>query len=318
MYNGAVGPAQPLMAGRYRLGALLGRGAMAEVYRAEDVRARRTVAVKLFHPDPDPVERRRFADEARALARFSHPGLVPVYDAGVSEGSPYIAMLLVEGETLRSRLQSGPVARAQVIGWGARLATAIGHVHRGGVIHRDIKPSNILLDVDGSPHLCDFGIALLAGFGRVTSSGEVMGTPAYLAPEQVLGRAIGPAADVYALGLVLLECLTGRMAFPSTNKVETALVRLQESPTVPVELPDELAALLSSMTAMTPNLRPTADQCAATLLRLERLPSPERELWEAQTEEPAPVPAAGGFHWRPLALAIGAAMGIVVAAVTMR
>jgi serine/threonine protein kinase len=315
MHYGAATPAGELMAGRYRLGEMVGRGAMAEVYRARDTLMRRTVAVKLFHPDPDPVERRRFADEARALARFSHPGLVPVYDAGVAGGSPYIAMRLVEGETLRSRLRRGPIERSQVIGWGARLATAIGHVHRGGVIHRDIKPSNILLDVDGNPHLCDFGIALLAGFDRVTSSGEIMGTPAYLAPEQVLGRRIDPAADVYALGLVLLECLTGKMAFPSTNKVETALARLEFSPRVPTDLPDELAALLSSMTAMAPTLRPTADQCAATLLRLERLPLPDPVVDELADAVPVP---SGGFHWRPLALAVGALAGVVAAAVAVR
>jgi serine/threonine protein kinase len=252
-----------VVAGRYRLAAPLGQGAMANVYRAVDNRLDREVAVKLFHPGQDAAVRARFGAEAQALARLSHPGLVGIFDAGVERDRPYLVMQLVDGESLRDRLLCGPLDIDDVVLLGARLATALAHVHGNGIVHRDIKPSNIVLDHNGSPHLADFGIALLLDAARMTGSNEIMGTAAYLSPEQILGSGVGAAADVYSLGLVLLECLTGELEYPGVSKVESALARLHRSPKMPEGISPVLGELLSAMTAREAVDRPAAGDCAA-------------------------------------------------------
>jgi serine/threonine protein kinase len=257
-----------VVAERYRLTGVLGQGALANVYRAVDDRLDREVAVKLFHPGQDAAVRSRFAAEAQALARLSHPGLVGIYDAGVydagAEGDrSYLVMQLVDGESLRERLLAGPLDADTVALLGARLAMALGHVHGNDVVHRDVKPSNIVLDGNGSPHLADFGIALLLDTARMTSSNEIMGTAAYLSPEQILGVPVGAPADIYSLGLVLLECLTGELEYPGVSRVESAVARLHRSPRVPDTVPPVLAELLTAMTAREPEDRPTAGDCAA-------------------------------------------------------
>jgi eukaryotic-like serine/threonine-protein kinase len=265
-----------LIAGRYRLDGLLGIGSMADVHLAQDIQLLRPVAIKLFRPDVDPLARQRFGGEARVLAHLSHPGLVGIYDAGIDGAQPYLVMQLIPGQSLRSRLLAGPLAPAEVIGLGTSLTTAIDHVHRRGIVHRDIKPSNILLDTEGSPHLVDFGIALLVGAVRLTNVGEIVGTAAYLAPEQVLGADIASPTDIYALGLVLLECLTGELAYPGASHVESALARLHRPPDIPSLVPQRLAALLVAMTDTDVDRRPTARQCgdALRLLASSVAPSP--------------------------------------------
>ncbi|HEY3610329.1 MAG TPA: protein kinase [Pseudonocardiaceae bacterium] len=255
-----------VVADRYRLGAPLGQGAMANVYRAVDLRLNRDVAIKLFHPGQDATVRIRFGAEAQALARLSHPGLVGIYDAGVDDDDrPYLVMDLVDGESLRDRLLAGPLAAPEAMALGARLAAALAHVHANDVVHRDVKPSNIVLDAQALPHLADFGIALLLDAARMTGSNEILGTAAYLAPEQILGDPVGASADVYSLGLVLLECLTGELEYPGVSKVESALARLHRPPRVPADVPPALATLLTAMTARCPADRPTAAECAVRL-----------------------------------------------------
>jgi serine/threonine protein kinase len=255
-----------VVADRYRLAAPLGQGAMANVYRAVDLRLDRDVAIKLFHPGQDATGRIRFAAEAQALARLSHPGLVGIHDAGIDDGDrPYLVMQLVDGESLRDRLLAGPLPPAEVLALGARLALALAHVHANDVVHRDIKPSNIVLDAQASPYLADFGIALLLDAARMTSSNEILGTAAYLAPEQILGDPVGAPADVYSLGLVLLECLTGELEYPGVSKVESALARLHRPPRIPADLSPALAELLRAMTARSAQDRPTAAECASRL-----------------------------------------------------
>jgi serine/threonine protein kinase len=261
--SGVAGLSGFVVADRYRLTGPLGQGAMANVYRAVDDRLDRDVALKLFHPGQDAAVRARFGAEAQALARLSHPGLVGIHDAGVEGDRPYLVMQLVDGESLRERLLSGPLAADEVVLLGARLAMALAHVHGNGIVHRDIKPSNIVLDGNGSPHLADFGIALLLDAARMTGSNEIMGTAAYLSPEQILGVDVGAAADVYSLGLVLLECLTGELEYPGVSKVESALARLHRSPRMPDGIPAVLRELLSAMTAREPGHRPSAGDCAA-------------------------------------------------------
>lgn len=276
------------LADRYRLDGLLGSGSMAEVHRAEDTRLLRTVAIKLFRPDADPVAQQRFRDEARVLAQLSHPALVSIFDAGIDNAQPYLVMQLVEGESLRSRLLGGALPPGEAVRLGIRLATAIEHVHRCGIVHRDVKPSNILLDTEGNPYVADFGIALLAGAVRRTNAGQIVGTAAYLAPEQVLGKEIEPAVDVYALGLVLLECLTGELAYPG-GEVESVLARLHRPPHIPSTVSPRLAELLAAMTAAEPALRPTAGQCVDALRMLD----PPTPLADRPTMVPATAMPSG-------------------------
>ncbi|MEU7481696.1 serine/threonine-protein kinase [Lentzea sp. NPDC042327] len=276
-------PPDRLLADRYVLAELLGTGGMADVHRAWDTRLQRHVAVKLFHNGSEVSHERRFDNEVRTLASLSHPRLVDVHDAGTSDGTPFVVLQLIDGCTLRERINSAPLTVGEVRLLGADLAEALAHVHETGVVHRDIKPSNILLDEDGNAHLADFGLARLVGTTRLTRSDQVVGTAAYLAPEQVRGEDPGSAVDVYALGLVLLECLTGRREFEG-SEIESAVARLHRRPAVPDDLPTDLHRLLTLMTSLSPRRRPTAADCARILRASDdsathiALPQPRRRL----------------------------------------
>ena len=252
-----------VVGGRYELGALLGTGASAVVRRAQDRVSGRTFAVKLFHAGASAHDRRRQQREMRALATLHHPGLVALHDGGVEDGRPFIVTDLVEGPTLAERLDAGPLDPEELLGVGARLADALAHVHHAGIVHRDLKPANVLLGADG-PRLADFGIARALDGTAVTGTGYVVGTAAYLAPEQVRGEWVGPEADVYALGLVLLESLTGRREYPGAL-VESATARLHRPPGIPAGLPFALGTALRAMTALDPADRPTAADVATML-----------------------------------------------------
>ncbi|MFD1149949.1 serine/threonine-protein kinase [Saccharothrix hoggarensis] len=253
-----------VLAGRYRLAGKLGAGGMAEVHRAWDVLLRRYVAVKLVDARDD-VGGTRFDREVRTLAGLSHPGLVSVYDVGDCGGMSFVVLQLVEGMTLAERLDDGPLSHVTVRALGHRLADTLAHVHENGVVHRDVKPANILLDRTGVTYLADFGLARSLDATRLTDTRMVLGTAGYLAPEQVRGEEVGPAADVYALGLVLLECLTGRREYGGSDRVEAAVARLHRPPEVPADLPDDLVRLLSLMTSLSVRRRPTAAWCAEQL-----------------------------------------------------
>jgi serine/threonine protein kinase len=262
----AMGAGRPegLLGGRYRLEALIGRGGSAEVWRSTDEALDRPVAVKLVTASGG-EDANRVGDEARLLARLSHPGLVPVYDAGTDEtGRPWVVMELVDGETLADAIRRGPMPSEQVAWTGACLADALAYVHGEGLIHRDVKPANVLLGQDGRVRLTDFGIARLVDAAKVTATGLTVGTASYLSPEQVTAEPVGTAADVYSLGLVLLECLTGKREYPG-SAVEVALARLSRPPAVPPDLPDGWPGLLTAMTDRDPAQRPTCAQVAADL-----------------------------------------------------
>ncbi|MFB2556662.1 serine/threonine-protein kinase [Herbiconiux liangxiaofengii] len=259
-----------LLDGRYRLESRAGEGGMATVYRAVDEQLGRTVAIKVFRPgaaETSDLERTRF--ETRVLASLNHHALVTLYDARVEDTDhAYLAMEFVDGPTLRARIAEGPVPPADVAAMAFDLAEALHVVHDGGVVHRDIKPSNVLLRPSRTPGpafratLADFGIAYLLDSTRVTLPGTIMGTAAYLSPEQVRGAAPAPAADVYALGLLLLESLTGRRAFPQTATHESLMARVSSSPVIPGELGYRWKSLLTAMTATRPEQRPTALEVA--------------------------------------------------------
>ncbi|GAB2960023.1 serine/threonine-protein kinase [Saccharothrix stipae] len=291
-----------LLAGRYELAGTLGVGGMAEVRHGWDTVLRRAVAVKVFHPTADVDAGRRFDNEARTLARLSHPGLVSVYDAGSSGNTAFVVLQLVEGRTLRARIADGPLSVAEVRVLGARLADALAYVHEQDVVHRDVKPSNILLDGDETPYLADFGLAHLAGSTRFTRTDQLVGTAAYLSPEQVRGGEIGPPSDVYSLGLVLLECLTGRREYPGGD-VESAVARLHRPPAVPDELPADLVRLLSLMTSLSVRRRPTARDCAH-VLRTGELPV-------GDDEEPTLVAVPRPRREPPVKALAAAAVGLV-------
>lgn len=249
---------------RFVIGSLLGSGGMAEVYRAYDRTTTSSVAIKVFTGPGLPDDELRLQREARMLASLECPGLIPVYASGTVSRRPYFVMREITGGTLRQRMRE-PLPPRFVARIGGQIAAVLDHVHGLGVVHRDIKPSNILLDdEEKQAYLADFGLALVAEVTRVTTSGVLVGTAGYLAPEQVRGADVGPAADVYSLGLVLLECLTGRSEYPGGD-AEAALARLARSPRIPVDLPLAWVSLLSAMTDMDPARRPTAAQCARSL-----------------------------------------------------
>ncbi|GAB2843586.1 serine/threonine-protein kinase [Lentzea nigeriaca] len=258
-----------LVADRYRLAGILGVGGVAEVRRAWDTVLRRPVAIKLLLSGCDEADRRRFDNEIHTLAGLSHPGLVSVYDAGTIGPMPFVVLQLVDGSTLRDRLAYGPLPVIMVCELGRSLSEALGHVHTHGVVHRDVKPSNILRDRDGTVYLADFGLARAAGTTRLTRSDQFVGTAAYLAPEQVRGGEITSAVDVYALGLVLLECLTGVREYDG-SAIEAAVARLHRRPLVPDHLPFELRRLLTLMTSPHPRQRPSAYECARILQAIGR------------------------------------------------
>ena len=257
-----------VLGGRYELGTLLGTGGVAQVFRARDRVLHREVAVKVFGPGIDPSGPERERAEMRTLAGLSHPNLVPLHDAGTDHdhvpSRAYLVMALVDGVSLAQQLETGPLTQHQVCDLGAQVAGALAYVHGCGLVHRDVKPANILLDRSGRPFLTDFGIARAVGAAALTAVGDTVGTAAYLSPEQVLGAEVGPAADVYALGLVLLEAVTGVREYPGST-AETALARLNRPPRIPQDLPDPLRELLAEMTAVEPVDRPGAEQVAARL-----------------------------------------------------
>jgi hypothetical protein len=299
----SAGSAERIVAGRYRLGPVLGAGGMAVVHEARDLHLGRTVAVKLYMPSMDPMARLRFAEEAKTLARLSDPGLVSVYDAGTDNDQPYLVLQLITGTTLREALTAGPLAADDVRALGEQLAATLAYVHANGVIHRDVKPGNVLLDEQFQPYLADFGVSMLLRGSRVTATGQFVGTAGYLAPEQVLGEPVTAAVDVYALGLVLLECLTGRPEYTGTD-LEAALARLHRSPAIPEHVPADLAALIGAMTARDPTQRPNAARCAQLLRR------PSSAF--ATTE--LPVVARAGRERRGTVSLLAAAAAAVLAA----
>lgn len=256
-----------VVAGRYRLDGLLGRGGVADVYEGVDLRLRRPVAVKVFRPGGAADMEERFDGEGRLLARLQHPGLITVYDCGRDDGTPYLVMELVRGTTLRQRIAKGPLAPAEACRIGAALASALAHVHEAGVVHRDVKPANILLDGAGVPHLTDFGISRMLGTTARTVSGALVGTAAYMAPEQVLGRGAGPAADIYSLGLVLIESIKGELEYGGAP-LEAAMARLHRPPVIPPGIPAAVVELLEAMTDADESRRPDARACRRALVAL--------------------------------------------------
>ena len=241
---------------------------MGVVYRGHDTMLRRDVAVKVFRDGTTEIA--RTASESQLLAALNHPSLVTLYDAHLGAEEPrYLVMEYVEGPTLDERLRRGPLPEPAVSRLAEDLADALDAVHRAGIVHRDVKPANVLLRSPGisgeefSAKLADFGIAYLVDATRLTTPGTIIGSAAYLSPEQVTGADPRASTDVYSLGLVLLEALTGRRAFAQSDLREAVLARLSQDPVIPSEVGHEWGALLTAMTARDPADRPTPGEVVA-------------------------------------------------------
>jgi serine/threonine protein kinase len=241
---------------------------MADVYEAWDSRLDRRVAIKRYREAPYGAGLRRFMAEAELLGGLSHPGLPTVYDVSYDGDRPFLVLRLATAGTLRDRLDTGPLEPGRTAEIGAEIADVLAYVHAKGIVHRDLKPENVLFSANGDCYLSDFGIARAEGAAHITGTHEVIGTAAYLAPEQVSDSSPGPAVDVYALGLVLLECLTGEPEYTGTH-AEVALARLTRPPRIPGTWGSEWRAVLTAMTAADPADRPDAERCASLLRALE-------------------------------------------------
>jgi serine/threonine protein kinase len=266
-----------VLGGRYRVLSRIGRGGMAEVFRAHDDLLDRDVAVKVFRaldgldPDSSTNGAVRRDLELRALAQLNHPNLITLYDGSLSgDGPAFLVLELVHGSDLAARLADGPLPEPEVRVIGAQLADALAYVHAHGLVHRDVKPANILLGTDEAApgevraRLSDFGIVRLVDGPRMTSADLTVGTAYYIAPEQARGSTVGPPADVYALGLVLLEALTGRRSFDGPMH-EALAARLTTRPAIPSGLPAPWPELLAAMTDLDLSRRPEAAEVARQL-----------------------------------------------------
>jgi serine/threonine protein kinase len=253
----------PVLDGRYRLGPLIGRGGMSDVYRARDQRTGTQVAVKILRSN-DATLAARLAREARALQQVHHANLVQVLDSGVIDTRAYLVMTYVDGSTLEARLRGGPLAPGAAASLGAEMASALAYIHARGMVHRDVKPANILVTAGGQVKLADFGIASLADASALTITGSTLGTVAYMAPEQLEHHRVGPNADTWSLGMVLLECLTGRRLYTGAPS-EVIARRLAQPVPIPSDLPAAWQTLLSGMLAQSPAARPPAQDVARQL-----------------------------------------------------
>jgi eukaryotic-like serine/threonine-protein kinase len=231
---------------------------MSEVFLAEDLELGRQVALKLLGRGADPA---RFEREARAAAALTHPNVNQLFDYGEVDGRPFMVLEYLPGGTLEQRLRPGkPLPDAETDEIARDIASGLAHAHDRGLVHRDLKPSNVLFDADGRPKIADFGIARMGGAGTLTEAGTVMGTAAYISPEQAAGAEAGPASDVYSFGVMLFRMLTGRLPFEAEHPMElVAMHRDRAAPPVESVRPDApppLAGLVNSSLAKDPAERP--------------------------------------------------------------
>lgn len=306
-----------LIAQRYRVGASLGRGGMGEVYRGTDEVLGRAVAIKLLLPSGgDPMAGERFQREARAAAMLSDPHLVAVYDFGQYGDGFYLVMELVEGRTVAAELaERGPLTPERAVDIIEQSAAGLAAAHREDVVHRDIKPGNLLVATDGTVKVADFGIAHLPGAETttLTATGQIIGSTHYLAPERARGEQAGKASDIYALGCVLYQLVTGHPPFTAEHPTAILYQHVDTAPIPPSRLRPELSGpfedLLLRMLAKDPTDRPSADELAAGSLRSVPLAG---DMFPAEVVRTIPVAAVNGDI--PEDDANGLAAGAAVAA----
>jgi hypothetical protein len=302
-------PRPPQLAAGQRLGpyeilSLAGRGAMGEVYRARDTRLGRDVALKTlperFAADPERLA--RFQREARASGGLSHPATVTLFDVGAEQGVPYLVSEWLAGETLRTRLATGPFRPEAVCRIGAQLTRGLAAAHARNIVHRDLSPGNVFLCADGTAKILDFGLARLApiesGDDGDTTPGALLGTAGYMAPEQIQGERVDARADLFALGALLHEMCSGRPAFPGSSPVERMAATLRDDPE---RLPGELGAAISRCMARAPEARFQSAQDLA--FHLEALAARGSGQVREEPERGAAKPPAGRPGWMLVAVA---------------
>jgi serine/threonine protein kinase len=282
--------AETLIAGRYRLDTLLGRGGMSEVWCATDLELGRRVALKLLAPHEDNA---RFEREARAVAALAHPNVTQLYDYGESDDRPFMVLEYLPGGSLEDLLREhGALPDGDTLRIGGEIAAGLAHAHARGVVHRDLKPSNVLFDDEGRAKLADFGIArMAAGEGTLTEAGTVLGTAAYISPEQASGQPATAASDVYSFGVLLFRMLTGRLPFDSDDPL-TLVIRHRDEPAPLVndlrpDAPPLLAATADAALAKDPAARPPDGAALVDALSAGIVPTAI-----AETEATAVMPAA--------------------------
>ncbi len=304
-----TGPALPLIPG-YEILGVLGRGGMGVVYQARHLRLKRVVALKMILTGPHAgrQELERFTAEAVAVAALQHPNVVQIYEISEHDGQPYFALEFVDGGSLSGKLQGKPLPTAEVAPLVQTLARAMHHAHQKGIVHRDLKPANVLLSSDGTPKITDFGLAKrLEGDSGQTQSGAVLGTPSYMAPEQADGRVheIGPHSDVYALGAVLYELLTGRPPFRAATLMLTLSEVLAKDPEPPSRLnpkvPRDLETICLKALAKAPARRYSSaltlaqdlERYAAGEPITARREGPASRLWRRARRSPVTAASLG-------------------------
>ena len=299
-----------MLKNRYRLDERIAVGGMGEVWRGTDLALARAVAIKLLRPEyvQDEECLARFRAEGRHTASLSDPNIAQVYDyfEPVPPEPGFLVLELVDGQSLARLLDAGPLDPARTMGIIAQAAAGLQAAHAAGVVHRDIKPGNLLVSGDDQVKITDFGVAQLAGAARVTRTGALVGTPAYLAPERAAGDMATPAGDLYALGIVAYHCLTGRVPFDG-EPLAVAVAHLhRDMPPLPPSVPAGIAALVTDLTAKDPSARPpSAQDVAARAEQLHSAPSP---------------PPGGGARPRGLRLSltgIPARAALVIAALVL-
>jgi eukaryotic-like serine/threonine-protein kinase len=271
------------LAERYRLEDFLSRTVMAEVRAATDLVLERPVVVKLLAPDAD---RPRFEREAQAVAALAHPNIVQLFDYGEEAGRPYMIFEYLPGGSLEQRLDSaGRLSDEDTTRIAGEIAAGLAHAHARGFVHRDMKPGNVLFDVEGRAKIADFGIARIGGADTITEAGTVLGTAAYISPEQARGEQATPASDVYSVGVMLYRMLSGRLPFEAQSPVELAAMHRDDEPqplaAIRPDVPASLATLALSALAKRPEARP-AD--GASLVAALDFGQGERIGSEAETE----------------------------------
>ena len=294
------------MAGRYRLDQLQGRGPMSEVWRAHDRTLDRTVALKILSSTADLA---RFRREAQAVAALGHENVMRVYDYGEDAAGPFMALEWLPGGTLEDRLAQGPLPPDETHRVAEGIAAGLAHLHSRGLVHRDLKPANVLFDEEGRPKLGDLGLVRhTAGSGTLTEAGTMLGTAAYISPEQAVGEPAGAASDVYSFGVVLFRMLTGALPFSADNALALVDMHRHAPPpaveTLQPDAPPALATLTAAALRKDPARRP-ADGAAL----LEALGAPATPVVPADTEAtrvlapPPGVPAEGRRRPRGVVLA---------------
>jgi serine/threonine protein kinase len=269
--------------GPYLIQRRLGQGGMGIVFRALHDGDGRTVALKVLRDElaADDGFRQRLAHEARAAAEVDHPNLAPVLEAGEADGRLYLAVRYVDGRSLAERLAAGgPLPVGELVPLAANVAAGLDALHRRGIVHRDVKPANILLAADGTAVLGDFGLAKSRAWTVLTKTGQVLGTPDYLAPEVIRGEPATPLSDLYGLGCVLFECLAGAPPFAGRGVLRVGMAHLTEEPGDPAagrgDVPPALAWTVRQALAKDPADRPPSAVALARMLRLAATEGPRQ------------------------------------------